>query len=115
MATIRAWLNGAGFDWKKGTIVFQPVGDGVPGWGDPVSGCWLKPAKIINDDPVLDHHFYDGYGGPQCPRFVARDTEAVYFPSQYDGATSIEKVFLDLSRYVGEKEGEFEESPYPGG
>lgn len=108
MATIRKWLNESEFDWKNGHIIYQQVTKDSysPGWGDPEKG-----EEIESDHFILDHEFYSGYGAPQCPRFFAKDNNAIYFPFQYDGATGIEKIFLDPSYYLTKDH----PTPYPGG
>jgi len=109
MATIRGWLEKCGFDWETGKIVFQAVQkDDDPGWADPIgSELIVAPFK----HPILDYDFYAGYGGPQCPRFIAQDRYAIFFPSQYDGATGIVKVHKDISKYLNWKDFP---TPYPG-
>jgi len=106
LATVREFLDGGGFDWQSGIIVWQKADGYAPGWGAPISA-----EAIDKDHPILDQEFDAGYGSPTCPRFVAKDKDAIYFPDQYDGATSSVKVWLDISRYLDIKE----ETPYPGG
>ena len=60
---------------------------------------------------ILEKEFDYGYGGPECPRFVAEDTDYIYFPDQYDGATSCCYVAKDISKYLSIEE----PTPYPGG
>lgn len=91
MANLRSWLNEQGFDWETGEIVYQGL--------------------VHRDHPILDAEFYDGYGTANCPPIVAKDKEAIYFPTQYDGATALERVVLDLEYYT--KKGV--KTPYPGG
>jgi len=106
MATIRGWLNDSGFNWEKGVIVHQPTESSCPGWGSPIS------AEIVGiNDRVLDHDFHTGFGGPECPRFVAEDDMAFYFPCQYDGATSVEKLLKNIESYLDVSN----PTPYPGG
>ena len=113
--TIREWLNDEKFDWSTGTLLVQRVkendyGMASPGWASRED---LMPVeKITLSDTILDIEFDSGYGSPQCPRFFARDAEAVYFPSQYDGSTNIEKVFIDPGYYLNLVEAM---TPYPGG
>ena len=108
-STILKWLEDAGFDWSTGIVVVQETeGDanGWPGWDSKV-----KVARYATkDDPLLSREFYAGYGAPECPCFWAKDKDAVYFPVQYDGATSICKVDLLPTRYLNG-----EPTPYPGG
>lgn len=108
MATIRKWLDGVGFNWDQGNIVYQAVDGNYPGWS---YGSAHVGQRIEQDNPILDQDFDDGYGAPYCPRFVARDDQAIYFPVQYDGSTWIEHVVTDLSWYLEEGH----ETPYPGG
>ena len=108
-STLRKWLDEEGFDWKSGTIVYQETESYYPGW---THDCGFKPGEIISViHPILDREFYSGYGGPECPRIFARDQYAIYFPGQYDGATWLEKIAIDIGHYCipGNK------TPYPGG
>jgi hypothetical protein len=108
MPTLRKWLDEKDFDWDNGYIIYQEVGeDERPGWGEPISGQY-----ITSDDPILDFEFHNGYGGPECPRIIARDDGAVYFPGQYDGATWLNKIIYDLDVYLDYKNNP---TPYPGG
>jgi hypothetical protein len=108
MSTLRKWLNNADFDWENGTIIYQPANGYSPGWssGDELS----LPRIIANSDPILDHEFESGHGAPWAPRIFARDSRAVYFPGQYDGATWLESVIIDPEHYLAGNE-----TPYPGG
>jgi len=108
MATLREFLDQAHFDWNTGKIIVQLTEeeDGSQGWNTPVSAKWIE-----KDDPILDKKFSDGFGGPECPRFIAEDAESLYFPYQYDGATGPVAVFKKIERYLDPKV----ESPYPGG
>ena len=110
MATIREWLNAAGFDWDRGVLIYQAIKMGesdYPGWA---SDDQLKtPIYIDKTHAILDAKFSSGYGGPECPRFFARDSTAIYFPGQYDGATWCEKVVIDPEAYI-----QGLETPYPG-
>jgi len=109
MSTLREWLTDAGFDWANGRIVYQAVAPDAycPGWGSPISGKFIDSTH-----PVLDEQFESGYGAPRCPRIIARDGVAIYFPGQYDGSTWLERIVIDLDKYVG---ADFIVSPYPGG
>jgi len=108
MTTIRDWLTEMHFDFSSGVIIFQSVKDNqAPGWYDPIS------SEVINENhPVLNQEFNSGFGSPSCPRFIAKDNEAVYFPYQYDGSTNIQKIWLDINNYL-----DFTHyyTPYPGG
>lgn len=106
MTTLREFLKGANFDFEKGRIYYQKTKDGdSPGWSTGVN------AELISTShDILDKEFYSGFGGPQCPRFVAYDSEKVYFPEQYDGSTNICFVYLNPDRYLSG-----EPTPYPGG
>jgi hypothetical protein len=116
-ATIREWLDLARFDWLCGIIVYHETAtdedreyemEPSPGWSERVG-----PGQVIpRDHPILDHMFRTGYGGPMCPRFIAQDGNAVYFPAQYDGSTWLEKVDLRMASYVGPNA---IPTPYPGG
>ena len=108
MTTIRQWLNEGGFDWDKGRIIIQEVNGNYPGedWNDRISASEDKAHFLV------DKEFDSGYGGPECPRFIAEDKDKLYFPEQYDGATSLCIVFKDISKYLNYKD---YPSPYPGG
>lgn len=111
MAKLRDWLNELNFDWETGQIIFQDIEENAycPGWA---SECDLKNSVLISKDhPILDKEFYSGYGAPECPRFFAKDSKAIYFPVQYDGSTGIEKIIIDVAEYVGSSK----PTPYPGG
>ena len=105
MATIREWLSESKFDWEEGVIIYQEAEEEWPGW----SGG--KHTTIITSDhPILDKVFYDGFGSPKCPRFIAKDRNNLYFPEQYDGSTCIVVVSMDIQDYLNGLE-----TPYPGG
>ena len=106
MATLKSWLNDLDFDWESGRIIYQETEGSFCGWDTPIAAM-----EIGKDDPVLTREFCDGFGGPECPRIVAEDAVAIYFPSQYDGATRLEKIWKDLSKYLDVKC----LTPYPGG
>ena len=103
MATVKEFLDSCGFDWDTGVVFIQPTEDGSPGWSSP-SGPMHRATQ---DD--LTSGFDSGYRGPECPRYIAEDKEAIYFPSQYDGSTCGEKVLKDIRRYGPECP-----TPYPG-
>ena len=107
-STIRIWLNEEGFDWDSGVIIHQWESgrDSSPGWSSPD-----RARQLVFSDPILDAPFFTGYGGPQAPRFFAKDCTAIYFPGQYDGATWCEKVVTDPKWYLDP----INETPYPGG
>lgn len=110
MATIREFLERRGFDWNSSTILVQDVkNEDYAGWREfkPSEGHTARYIEM--DDEILDKEFYDDYGGAECPRFVARDFEATYFPCQYDGATWCDKVYHSFDKYL------VESTPYPGG
>lgn len=107
--TLRKWLDAAGFDWANGRIVLHADED-----GKPCTGSYSHPQTvgfIDRDHPVLDQAFDSGYGSPECPSIVARDGRAMYFPSQYDGSTSLERVETNLDYYLDPNH----QTPYPGG
>ena len=107
MATLRKELEKAGFDWGSGVIIWHETPAGRdPGWSRAVSRERISPQ-----DPILDREFDPGFGGPEMPRFFARDGEKVYFPSQYDGATSVVAAHVDPDHYLLPGS----ETPYPGG
>ena len=107
MATIREWLNAFGFNWESGKIIYQETCGDAPGWDEPVA------ARLVGHwDPILCLEFDAKWGGPECPRFVAEDDAAIYFPAQaqYDGSTWCVRIWKDLLRYLDIAN----ESPYPG-
>ena len=106
--TLREWLDEHGFDWNNGTIIYQGVDDEAycNGWGLPTNA-----AVITHDHPVLDHRFEPGYGCPEAPRIIAKDSTAIYFCCQYDGSTWLEKVMTDITYYLTPEH----PAPYPGG
>jgi len=107
-ATLKYWLDSLGFDWASGRIIYQHTEEGcAPGWTSPESA-----EQIASDHVILTTEFDCRSGAPKCPRIVAEDKDAIYFPSQYDGATSLEMVWKDLDRYL---DFENNETPYPGG
>lgn len=113
MATIRAWLNDANFDWgyKEAKIIYHPI---KPEDGYTLSPGWEQASsreEIDASHSILDKEFDDGFGGPNCPRFIAYDELFIYFPAMYDGSTWLEKVSIDPSHYLEEGI----ETPYPGG
>jgi hypothetical protein len=109
MTTLREQLKAAGFEFSDDAeILWQPVsGDSrCPGWAHE-----LKQAIIIdNNHKILDHEFRDGFGGPECPRFVAKEKNYLYFPAQYDGSTWVERIDTTFADYLNG-----EGTPYPGG
>ena len=115
MATIRKFLDGKGFDWLLGSVYIQIVRGRIDGEPESVRPGWdmeiIAVYRAVARDRILDYEFSDDYGGPECPRFIAYDPGAVYFPAQYDGATWCEKVLYPPERYL---EGTAL-TPYPGG
>jgi hypothetical protein len=107
MITLRRELEELGFDWDSGKILYQKTIDFAPGWDEPRDAEYIAATH-----PILDEEYSRDYGAPTCPRFVAEDKEAFYFPSQYDGATLVEKIWKDLDKYLDFKKNM---SPYPGG
>jgi hypothetical protein len=114
MATLRAWLNEEGFDWKTGKIIAHTLKEGSysPGWGDMEAAYfWDYSSNLpaMQMDALLDTEFDDGYGSPNCPRFIAEDATKLYFPWQYDGSTGLQSVVKDIMHYISNA------TPYPGG
>ena len=108
-ATIREWLDRAKFNWENGRVIWHPTPEDVSPGGWDRSGPAVEVGK---DHEVLNTKFYTGFGGPMCPRFVAFDAERIYFPEQYDGATSLTFVYRNADDYLGDDPAA---TPYPGG
>jgi hypothetical protein len=117
MATLREWLNEAGFDWNNGVIIAHTITEGSysPGWGDSelaykfdFRGNTLPDTQA---NILLDTEFVDGYGSPQAPKIIAKDKDKIYFPVQYDGSTWLDWVYIDIEKYMDVEN----ETPYPGG
>ena len=108
--TLRKWLMESGFSPRTGVIVYHEVRGFDPGWDNGPDDVMAR-REIPWDDPILDYEFDSGFGGPSCPRIFARDGYRIFFPSQYDGATSLVTVNVDPSHYL--KNGSV--TPYPGG
>jgi hypothetical protein len=112
MANLRQWLNEENFNWAEGRIIYHPTASSNDDFPSPGWSCLKgQPILLPHDSAILDKEFDAGYGGPQCPRIVADDSLKIYFPSQYDGATGLESIYKDVSRYM---EGDIQ-TPYPGG
>lgn len=115
MASIREWLNGEGFDWDRGTVIVHDICERYgcrpyPGWAYGTDDIGAR--RIVSaDDPILDHSFHEGSGGPECPRFVAFDDGRMMFPEQYDGSTELVVVHTDPAHYLTDDS----MTPYPGG
>lgn len=107
MSTMREWLNKANFDWSSATIILHTTSGNNPGWAGKIE----SRVEIQEGHDVLDKEFDDGYGGPECPRFIAYDNLNTYFPCQYDGATWLTVVARDPSYYLKDET----QTPYPGG
>ena len=109
MNTIRDWLTEKGFDWEKGRILYQESSGYSPGWaaGDELQ----QPVEITAHHPILDLRFPHGFGAPSCPRFFAKDTDAIYFPGMYDGSTWCVRIPIELDKYITENI----PTPYVGG
>lgn len=112
MSTLREWLTQRGFDFENGIILYQAVTnpDCAPGWAYEDRDR-EETVQIDASNEILDRVFDSGYGGPDCPRIFARDNDAIYFPSQYDGATWLERVEINPESFIGNKK----PTPYPGG
>lgn len=125
MATIKDWLDEAGFDWVSGRVIYHPCledqeedGHCYRGWASDYE--LGKPEEITGPHPALLIEFPTGHGAPMCPRFIAEDKDKLYFHGQYDGATWCEVVWKDISKYLEvkikkDREMPMEMTPYPGG
>lgn len=109
MITLRRLLTDLKFDWMQGIIIYhEPTDpDDEGGW------CYdIKSRSAIPfNHPVLDKEFDPGYGSPECPRIIAYDFKAIYFPWQYDGASRLTKVWANPDEYLEDDS----TTPYPGG
>lgn len=78
---------------------------------------YTKSNQLARErDELLHHEYDDGYGSPQCPRFVGEDKDYLYFPVQYDGATWVSRIAKDIAFYTKlDSRGKVNETPYPGG
>lgn len=116
MTSIREWLKEKNCDFASLKLIVQVWDDLDPDYpenlctGD-ISDFQKCIATYTTDylDPILDFRFYSGRGGPKAPRFIAEDNHALYFPSQYDGATSCVKVMKDIKYYLRGDDA----TPYP--
>lgn len=108
--TLRQELIAVGFDFSTGIIIVQDQVEtcysSPPGYSQPTTA---RVARI--NDPLLDLKFDDGYGSPECPRFIAEDEKYLYFPYQYDGSTGIVTVHKYIRYYLNPQN----PTPYPGG
>jgi hypothetical protein len=107
-STLRKWLDAEGFDWSSGRIIYHKTSEeDCPGWTSDIE----SREEINSEHPIFDFEFSSGFGGPKCPRIFARDKDAIYFPSQYDGSTCLERVAIDCGFYLQDRS----QTPYPGG
>ena len=53
--------------YSKTVILKIDIYIGPPGWNSNIN----KREIIDNDHLVLDYKFSNGFGGPECPRFIA--------------------------------------------
>lgn len=93
--TLRIMLLQEGFSFETGKVVYHKT-EG----SDPSSGEVIERRLLESDDPILDKVFYSSYGSPLCPRFIARDGDWLYHPVQYDGATWVERMQVELDCYL---------------
>lgn len=108
MATIREWLDEAGFDWEASQIVYQET----TGWewidfpGHPAPDFCTRGDVVVarvayKDDPILDAYFNDR-AYDHAPRFIANDGRAIYIPT--DSGTELLVIELDISTYLDVRE-----------
>ena len=100
--TLRSELEKVGFDFTNGKIIYQEVFGIEPGWAD--QGNVSETMEIDFNHPVLDLEFYDGFGSPNMPRFVAEDKDKIYFPCKYDGLTWIAWIYKNINKYIKNNE-----------
>ena len=119
--SLRDELSILGFMWhdKESIVVLhdhRPLDEDeyvrAPGWDgrnkdrDPIV---LTDCEF--DHELLDVEYCNGFGSPDCPRFIAYDRDCIYFPVQYDGATWVEEIQRSPLMYINGRH----ETPYPGG
>ena len=81
LTTLRRELTKAGFNFDKGTIVYQEVVEDIPpGDADDISTHVVQTIFIDKDHKILKKRFDCGFGAPNMPRFVADDGVKIYFP-----------------------------------
>jgi hypothetical protein len=102
----------AGYEWGAYISKYVFDADGMhvtTPEGDDLRELRCTAFYIDKDSPILDGEFYDGYGGTECPAFIAEDKDAFYTVGQYDGSTFPFKIYKDINKYL------VVPVPYPGG
>lgn len=94
--TIRKYLDACDFDWTTGRVF---VAGRKKHGGYYTTDDEAQPMRPATDED-LDYSFYGGFGGNECPAYIAYDNVAVYFSLEYDGATSGVRALLDPARYI---------------
>ena len=96
--TVRIMLNELKFDWSTGRIIYQETAGVEPAYAFDFSE--ITSVKFLDHtDPILDMDFNPSAGHAACPRIFARDKFFVYFPSEYDGATKLNKICIIPEHY----------------
>lgn len=91
MTTLREDLEDNEFDFANGRVLFQSDES--------------EPRYLNKDDPIFDAYFYEGFGGADNPRIIAEDKDYIYFYSEYDGATWIDRIRKDIDAYRRDDKG----------
>jgi hypothetical protein len=86
MQSLDAMLVEEGFDFDTGVVIVQEL---------EREGRAVERASY-----VMQHLFYTGYGGNNCPRFWAKDKDYIYFCGTYDGSSWVEKIAIDPAKYL---------------
>jgi hypothetical protein len=95
MQSLDSMLVEEGFDFDTGVVIVQKVDD---------TGQTLPAQAVERASFVMQHLFYTGYGGNNCPRFWAKDKDYIYFCGTYDGSSWIDKVAINPAKYFSGEE-----------
>lgn len=92
MATLREWLEAAGFDWSTGRVIVQFVGD---------KSCADYTKSDRSEEVGRDHQILDAeFDCADCPMFIAEDGGWIYFPGVYDSSSWLVRISKNLSYYL---------------
>ena len=118
MDTLRKQLTNLDFDFESGTIILHQQ---EPDESDKDDAEFCEYSKfditsewcegIIHRNTIdLNHEVLDYKISCMCPCIIAKDKNAIYFPAQCDSRSWLEKVYIDIEKYL-EKDST---TPYPG-